>query len=262
MRTFVNNRPVNCTPEQKDAIEVLQAAKGYMGVSGYKQDAKKFENQPEYNIRVNAGISIAKLYADKNAALKAIKFDQVNLDNWIPSKGKNAFSTKKEQFKHCIDLLIANTDKERDNSLAAISKNAHKLAHELVYITIGKTDGGVNSIKVHLDTVKNEEGHMRPVLDADGIPTVKSIIIPYRGAGIKKHIVKGIRKKVNSGSKKLMDNAIEKLLPANTKFGSVSLKAGNFTKVSVVKQEIYEADLCKQEEEQNKKSATLKTLKA
>jgi len=238
----ISGQEVNATPAQADAIEKLSLAHGFAAIHEY-QPSTNWKVKPVQTIyNCNVGIKISRLYHDQIEALKAVKLEDLDLSDWIPSKGRDACDNAKDQFNLCIGKLLESKAKLFRSQVDIESEDAHRKGHFYNYITIH------NSIKVNLVNEKNDEGVKRPVLADNGRPTVETILIPYTSAKTKT-LQEGEKKApANSGSKVRMDKAIEKTLDDKLKLKMVSLKEGNFKKVAVMGEEITEAELYAEEE--------------
>lgn len=239
----INDTKVNATQAQADAIEKLMKAHGFAAIHEY-QPSTNWKVQPVQTIyNCNVGIKISRLYKAQIEALKAVKFEDLDLSDWIADKGRDACGNAKDQFDLCIGKLIESKAKLFRTQVDIEAEDAHRKGHFHNYITIH------NSIKVNLVNEKNDEGVKRPVLADNGHPTVETILIPYTSATTKT-LQEGVKKApANSGSKVRMDKAIEKTLDDKLKLKMVSLKEGNFKKVAVMGQEITEAELYAEETE-------------
>lgn len=215
-KTFV------CTNRQAQAIAQLREAhKGFAAVKAYRPTTNWIE-RPSQNIQMIVGFLTHRLYQRQMDAMSDLSVSDLNLSKWVPSKGKDACATAEEQFALCVELAKTSKSKSIEGEL----KNAHTAAHERNYLTI------CNSIKVHYISEKNADGIKVPVLNADGLPMVESILVPY--LEIKTvTVVEGKRKVVNSGSKVLMDNAIEKAMSKRYAFRMMSLKDDSFDEFKV-----------------------------
>lgn len=224
-------RTFHCSDRFAQAIAQLRASKlGFATVHDY-QPTTNWKISPVQRINFQFGFIVGRLYARQAAALKEIVVADLDLSKWIPSKGKDSFATAEDQFQFCIDKMISSKTASKNREL----ENAHVEGHNHCYCGIR------NSVKVNFITepIKTADGKTikRPVLDANGIPTVESILVPYLELS-KVTIKEGEYKVKNSGSKVLMDNAIEKALGKRYNFKMVSLKADNFTKLTFNKEEI------------------------
>ena len=218
----------HCSDRFAQAIAQLRAAHaGIAWVHGYKPSTNWIK-RPTNDVCFQFAFIVSRLYKRQIEAMKDIKLSDLDLSEWVPSKGKNAFDNAADQFAYCINTLTESKDK----SLKGELDNAHTEAHDRNYCTIR------NSVKVNFVTEKDPEtGKQVPVLDDDGIPTVASILVPYLEIRtINKE--KGERKSVNSGSKVLMDNAINKVLSKRLNYKMLSLKDDNFTDLRVGGDEI------------------------
>jgi len=221
-----NFKTFNCTNKQAQAIAQLREAhKGFAAVKGYIPSTS-WTVRPVQNIQMIIGFVTSRLYKRQVTAMRELTIDDLNTSKWIPSKGKNSCATAQEQFDFCIALAA----EQKSKSLAGELENAHTTAHKRNYLTIS------NSIKVNFVTEKIN-GLQIPVLDANGIPTVDSILVPY--LEIKTVTVEaGERKNVNSGSKVLMDQAINQALSKRLAFKQISLKDDNFDSLTVGRENI------------------------
>ena len=213
----------HCSEKQAQAIAQLRDAhKGFGAVEGYKPSTD-WKVRPTQNIQFIAGFIVSRLYKRQIDALRELTFADLDLSAWVPNKGRNACDNAQDQFDLCIGKLIDS----KTQSLAGELENAHTEAHDRNYCAIA------NSIKVNFVTEKDEEtGKQMPVLDADGIPTVSTILVPYLEVH-KVTVTEGERKVKNSGSKVLMDNAINKAMGKRFAFKMLSLKDDNFDRVRI-----------------------------
>lgn len=204
MRAKINGTTVNITADQMDRVTTLQAAHhGFAAIMGYVSTTGRVTPETA-NYVIQSKFSTQRVRDNNVAALREITVDDLDLTDWVPNKGKNACDTAEEQFELCVKLLLDSIEKTNSGDRS----DAHRQGHDCNYLRV------CSGVKIHYvtDFVKNEEGKSvkRPVLDKDGVPTVKSIMVE----GLvhdRKVVTKGEYKKVNSGSKVLMDNAIKRV---------------------------------------------------
>lgn len=222
-----------CTQKIADALASLeQATLGFATVHDYRPSSE-WDVIPTQRVNAQIGWHVSRLYGRQIDALQVLPFADVDVSKWVPNKGRtkrdleNARSTPEAQFLLCRDKMInaKRFDVEREEK----SVSAYREGHKNCYCIIR------NSIKVHFvtETVKGPDNKKltRPVLDADGHPTVDSINIPYLERSLVT-IQEGKRKVRDSGSKVLMDKAIERALPKSLRFKSFTLKSDNFSKIT------------------------------
>jgi len=182
----VSETLVRATADQAAVLSVLSDAKaGFATLHNYTSETGYVKGSPKVStVTVNAKASAKTVYANRLAALEGITLDDLNLDRWVPSKGKNSFETAAEQFAFCHAALV--------ESAKGNGSTSHKQAHEDHSLTPAK------GVKVWL----NDDA------DADGVRSIKSVLVNALPVSETVHD-KGERKIVNSGSKVLMDNAIK-----------------------------------------------------
>lgn len=186
MRITIDNTPVYATAEQVAILAILEKANaGFVTLHGYTSTTGYVPGKPKVsNVTINGKVSASKVYANRLEALQAITLDDLDLENWVPNKGKNSFATAAEQFNFCKAALI---ESSKGNGSAS-----HKQAHEDHSLSPAK------GVKVWL----NDDA------DADGVRSIKSVLI--NALPVSETVIdKGEWKPVNSGSKVLMDNAIK-----------------------------------------------------
>ena len=176
------------TAEQAAVLDALKGAhsgfaslKGYATTTGYEKDAPKVAD-----MTINLKVKPETVNKNRLEALEAITLEDVNLDKWIPSKGKDSFDNAAEQFAFCKAKLI---ESAKGNGSAS-----HKKAHDDHSVYVG------TGIKVWLNDDADDKGNR----------SIKSVLV-YGLPVASKVIEKGNRKVVNSGSKVLMDCAIKAL---------------------------------------------------
>lgn len=176
---------IRATAEQAAVLSVLCDAKaGFATFHRYESTSGYVTGKPKVStVTVNAKVSASTVYANRLRELESITLDDLNLEGWVPSKGKNAFDNAADQFKFCHAALI---ESAKGNGSAS-----HKQAHIDHSLTPAK------GVKVWL----NDDA------DADGVRSIKSVLVNALPVSETVHD-KGERKVVNSGSKVLMDNAI------------------------------------------------------
>lgn len=187
MRITIDNTPVYATAEQVAVLSVLEKANaGFVTLHGYVSTTGYVTGKPKVaNVTINGKVSASKVYSNRLEALQAITINDIDLEGWVPSKGKNSFDTAAEQFAFCHAALV--------ESAKGNGSESHKKAHEDHSLSPAK------GVKVWL----NDDA------DADGIRSVKSVLI--NALPVSETVIdKGEWKPVNSGSKVLMDNAIKK----------------------------------------------------
>lgn len=152
-------------------------------------------------------------------ALEGITVADVNLDIIPDTKLKG--KTRNEWFNAAKDALVASANKTLDNDRS----DSRRQGHDRCFESFG--DG----IKVHYLTEKRE-GIMHPVL-TNGYPSVESVKLSVLVLN-KTVKVEGEYKHVNSGALVLAKNAINKVLnQRSVGIRTLSLKAGNFTRLSI-----------------------------
>jgi hypothetical protein len=185
-------------------------------INGYTSESGKVA---DYLIR--AATATESVYTSTVEELKAVKFEDLDLTNWVPLKGKNAFNNAKDQFEYCINCKIATLEK----TISGDRSGSHREGHDRCSrspragVTVDLVTEKVGDIKV-------------PVQTSEGL---------FVAAGVRLHgvvmsenvIVEGEKKVVNSGSKVLMDNAIDKVLNRKrTDLRTFSLNEGKFGSIN------------------------------
>ena len=226
-RTFtLNDNSQAKVAINSDDLAVAEALKAignrFTVLKGYVSTSKRLT--PEVaDHTVNANASVESLYKRRMAALanlETLSLEMLNLEHWVPSKGKNAKATAEEQFEFCKAAMIASMQKTIDGD----RNDAHRKGHDRCFVPFSK------GVRLHLVTEK-VAGIMQPVKDSQGRLQVESVqlkALPHS----KRVVTAGTYKPVNSGSKVLMDNAIKKAWNApSLNFSTYKLASGNFDKV-------------------------------
>jgi hypothetical protein len=205
LTTHVSNIMLTCAPRYDKYLQRLQAKIRPIGFKRFEKfiAKAKSENMP-FEARINGKL------AEENAKAQA--------------KGKSAV-TLLGLFEACKAKQLADIAAK----LAGTFESASAEAHNVCYAT-------VQGWKCHLVTETNPEtGRKEPVL-TDGLPTVRSVMLPFYQVR-RWTITDGEWRHVNSASKTLVNDAIERMtrLPMWKTF---SLQKGNFSKVSLASETI------------------------
>lgn len=227
--TSTDGKDVWVTPAQADALSQLTethagcaALHGYVPTTGYVEG-----KCPVQDIQMLTRFSYTKLIERKRAALEAITFSDVqDAIAKEPKLAKLSVVDANKHFEARKKMLLDSIDK----TISGDRDDAHRQGHDRCYATFA--DG----VKAHLVTEKGEDGLMYPVT-LNGIPMVKSIMIPYIELN-KKIIKEGEYKTVNSGPAVLMGNAISSLLnKRSVSYKTATLKEDNFDRLVISKME-------------------------
>jgi hypothetical protein len=224
----IDDKEVWVTPAQAEALTQLIDAKagGCAGIHGYIPSTGYIIN-PVVDLQVLTKFSYKKLLKRKRDALETIIFadvqdaiaDEIKLSVLGTSDQNALFETRKQALLKSIDT-----------TLEGVRDDAHRQGHDRCYV--GFADG----IKAHLVTEKGTDGLKYPVM-LNGFPVVDSIVLGCIELN-RKVIKEGVYKPVNSGAPVLMGNAIESLLnKRSVSYKAISLKADNFDRVVISKQE-------------------------
>ena len=229
---------INMTPDQRDVIVTLQDIhRGGIGqVTGY-QPSTGYVEKPVVDIQFISAFSYERLNERKEKALNEMTFEDIQ----DLVTGENAKGTKLEGV--ALETLRDTFEQRKAQELASIQKtangdrsDAHRQAHDRNYAKFG-------AVKVNFVTAKNSEGKQVPVLADNGLPTVASILLPIIEIR-RSYTVEGKRKVVNSGVPVLVGNAIKKAMKGHSvNYQTLSLKDGNFERVSVAKRTILSEDV-------------------
>lgn len=206
---------------------------GFAKVRGYVSSSGRVSPETaDYTVLTR--FSIARLYKRRIDALKAI--DPVAI---FPDAAKD-----EKLGKLSLEEFVQAFNDRRASNIASLEKtltesdrsDAHRAAHDRNYCRI---DDGV---KVHFVCEKNADGIKVPVLNADGLPTVESIMLNIIQIS-KEVLTEGAYKPVNSGVPVRIDNLIEKLLPKSVKLKTLSLKEDNFDSIIIDGETILPEDI-------------------
>jgi hypothetical protein len=228
----LGDQPFNCTQAQADALDRLTAlSKGGIGsVKGYRPTTGYVTGKcPVVDLQIITRFEYGKLNARKRAALDGITFtDCAEAIAKHPKLKALPAGECLDLFNSCKAAAIASIDKTAEGDRS----DAHRQGHDRCYVRIA--DG----VKAHLVTEKRDDGLMHPVLATNGLPTLKSIMVPY--IELNRTVrVEGEYKTVNSGPKVLMDGVIAgmlnsrsvgyKTLSLNENFESLKASGQTFT---------------------------------
>ena len=230
-----------CSARQAATIQTLVETQkgGFASVRGYVSTSKRVSPETA-DMTVLTRFSVSRLYDRRIKALQAVTLDAI-----LPILSKSAkvpigilltdkvyFATITEAFNARKATEIASLQKTLDG----VRDDAQRAAHDRNYARIG--DG----VKVHFVCEKNADGKMIPVLNADGIPTVQSIMLSVIEIA-KNVLVEGEYKTVNSGMPVLIGNAIQSVMPKSTKIKMLSLKDDNFTSITIDNETVLPKDI-------------------
>jgi len=192
----------------------------FASIKGYTPGPKSYEVVPTFNVTFNSRFS-------------TMKFNQRMLER-IASLTVEDFEGD-EKVLATFDKAKAELTASMEKTLAGDRSGSHREAHVRCYAVMD------NGVKIHFVTEKGADNKMQPVLDANGNPTAKSIMVS--GLEVNRTYVKeGIYKKVNSQAKTIMKKMIEKKIGKN-KFKTFSLKEDNFQTLAIDNQNIETADV-------------------
>ena len=148
----------------------------------------------------------------------------------------NEMKTKNggENLEPAFDAAKAEVLASLAESLEGDGGDAHRMGHRLCYATF---DAGDVPVKCHLATEKGDDGHMRPIMESNGLMAVDSIMLPFFTVS-RKVIDKGDWKETNSRLPTLLKDAIRKAtgLP---EWKALSLGKGNFRTLTLDKAKVY-----------------------
>lgn len=220
-----NGETFNCSARQAAALDILMDTNGggFAMIHGYKSNS----TGEVADISFISRFSMEKLYARKREALESMKvediMDLIRENPKIKALDTDGLYTAFDDRKAFLIESIDKTD-SGDRS------DAHRQAHDRNYIHL------VPGVKVNLVSEK-VDGKQIPVLDADGFPTVASIMLNI--IQVSKTVkVEGTHKVVNSGVPVILSNAMDKKLPKSCKIKSLSLKEDNFESLSIAGEEL------------------------
>lgn len=223
----INGQKVWATEAQYDAMIVLnETRKGGMAtVHGYIPKTN-WKECPIQNIQFISRFSTLKMYERQIAALKALRFDQLDLSK-EPKLAALTEDEAREIFQQRKDKEIASKEKTLSNDRS----DAYRQSHDRNYIQVSE------GIKVHLITETGDDGLKHPVL-TDGLPAVSSIMVSAIFLNTTT-VKEGTRKVVNSGAPVLMSKAIQDAINRpGLVFRALSLKADNFDSLMIDKETV------------------------
>lgn len=230
----IDGKDVWVTPAQAEALTQLVDAKagGCAGIHGYIPSTG-YSVSPVVDLQVLTKFSYSKLIERKRSALEAIAFSDVqDAINMEPKLAQLAVTEQNSLFEKRKQSLL----KSIDTTLDGDRSDAHRQGHDRCYVDFA------NGIKAHLVTEKGADGLKHPLL-LNGFPVVDSVMLGCIELN-RKVIKEGVHKVVNSGAPVLMGNAIESLLnKRSVSYKTISLKADNFDKVVISKQEFLPEDV-------------------
>lgn len=205
---------------QAAALDILMDtnAGGFSTVHGYVASSTGEVSDITFISRY----SMEKLYQRKKAYLEGVTCDDI-MDAIRDNPKIQAMDTDSlyKAFSDRKAYLLESIQKTQDGDRS----DAHRQAHDRNYHTL------VPGVKVNFKTEK-VDGKQIPILDADGFPTVESIMLNI--IQVSKNVkVHGEYKSVNSGVPVILSNAIESKMPKSCKVKSLSLKENNFDKLSI-----------------------------
>lgn len=220
-----NGNTFNCSARQAAALDILMDTNGggFATVHGYKSAS----SGEIADISFISRFSMEKLYARKREALESMKvediIDGIRENPKIKALTVDALWTAFDERKAALIESIDKTD-------AGDRSDAHRQAHDRNYAHL------VPGVKVNYVT-ENKGGLQIPVLDADGIPTVASIMLSIIQVS---KVVKeeGTHKVVNSGVPVILSNAMDRKLPKSCKIKTISLKDDNFESLTIGGEEL------------------------
>lgn len=223
----INGQRVWATEAQYDAMMVLNdTRKGGMATIHSYVPETNWKERPVQNIQFISRFSTLKMYERQIAALKALRFDQLDLSK-EPKLATLSEDDAREIFQQRKEKEITSKEKTLSNDRS----DAYRQAHDRNYIQVSE------GIKVHLITEKDDDGLKHPVL-TDGLPAVSSIMVSAIFLNTTT-IKEGTRKVVNSGAPVLMSNAIQDAINRpGLVFRSLSLKADNFESLTIDKETV------------------------
>lgn len=215
----VDGKTFICAARQASTIQTLLECQkgGFANVRGYTATSGRVSPETA-NLTVLTRFSTERLYKRKMKALQEMTLDDIK-DQLLKNDKVSAlpFAALNKAFEDRKATEIASMQKTLDG----VRDDSRRAAHDRNYVSIG--DG----VKVHFVSEKNADGIMVPVLNADGLPTVESIMLTVVEIA-KTVLVEGEYKKVNSGVPVLISNAMHANLPKSTKIKTLSLKSDNF----------------------------------
>ena len=211
-----NGKQVWVSRKFAETLEVMSLVRkgGFAHVSGYVPTTDYIET-PIVNITFISRFSTAKLYARKSFALGQLSFEDITIKgDKLETLDSDA---QKTLFAECVAKMVASMTK----TLEGDRSDAHRQGHDRCYVVTSQ------GIKIHLDTVKGDDGHMVPVL-TDGHPTAKSIMVGMIET-MRSTVKEGVKKTVKNGAKVQMDKCIDRALNSRSvSYRTLSLKENNF----------------------------------
>lgn len=221
-----NGQTFNVSARQAAALDILMDTNGggFATINGYVSGSTGEVADITFISRYN----MAKLYERKAAAIKAMNLSDIMLSVHDNAKIKALSAVQLEAaFEDRKATLLESIQKTQDGDRS----DAHRQAHDRNYHHL------VPGVKVNFKTEKNAEGKQIPVLDADGFPTVESIMLSIIQVA-KRVVQEGEYKTVNSGVPVILSNAIERKLPKSCIVKTLSLKDNNFSSLAISGEEL------------------------
>lgn len=231
-----NGRKFRCTEQQAKTLDELSnIQRGGIGtVHSYVSTSGRVEPETA-DIQFITAFSLERLYERKIAALQGLNVDEVIDSDAVQNDPKLSVMSRDELAEIFVtrrDMEIASMQRTLDGE----RNDARRQAHDTFYVRVAP------SIKVHLQTFKNDQGETELEL-VGGLPVAKSIMVDF--IEIKRNVVQeGEYKVVNSGAPVRMSKAIQKVLNTrSTKMKRLSLKEDNFDRLVVSRKEFLPEDV-------------------